>query len=438
MKVLLVRPKFTSLVSNLEPLGLEYLGGVLNSLAVPYSIYDEFQFSRLFLFTRLVKTIKKGSYNIIGFHSNPNSVDYINNYARRLKKRFPNIKIVVGGPHAEMNHKDFHNDYVDFTYYDSDLLSFKALCENEFNLDYIQSLPGISYKKDGRWISNKKGKAINDYLVKPDRTHFYKYKHKYFIFCKKSFALMKASFSCPYNCSLCYCRKLNNGVYTERKIEDVVEEVAQLNHDRIWFVDDSFLLNKERLIKFCNLIIEKGIKKQFMAYTRADFVVNNPDILPLLYQAGFRDLQIGLEAVSDELLKEYNKKVTADINALAVKYLNENNIVCNGLFVLSQDSTKKDFKNLMKFIKETKLLWVTFAIFTPFKGIDSYHEYEPRLKTRKTKKFDCLHLTIKPKHMSSFMFYVRFYGLYLRTYPKIILRTLRGNAYNTHSNGWWK
>ena len=109
-----------------------------------------------------------------------------------------------------------------------------------------------------------------------------------------------------------------------------------------------------------------------MAYARADFIAANPDILPLAYEAGFRDILVGLEAISDEQLDDYNKQTSRDDNINAIKNLHDNNIVCNGLFVISYTATRKDFRNLMKFIKENNLLWVVFGIFTPYKGTDAY------------------------------------------------------------------
>lgn len=103
-----------------------------------------------------------------------------------------------------------------------------------------------------------------------------------------------------------------------------------------------------------------------MAYSRADFMAENADVMPLLYKAGFRDILVGLEAVDDDLLDEYNKKTSKQINELAVKNLRENNLACNALFVVSHKASKKDFKTLNRFIKENGILWVVFGIFTPY------------------------------------------------------------------------
>jgi len=437
MKVLLVRPKFSSIVANLEPLGLEYVCGLLNDLEVGCEIYDEFRYPWVGRFGRLVRKIKSGGFDYIGFHANANTTDYILRTAQRLKMIFPKLYILVGGPEAELNYRDFFTDSIDFVYHDNGLEPLKSAFSGGFEQKVLEQQSGICFKKNDTWVIKEKGAPVNSFITRPDRTTFYSSIRKNFIFLKGSFALVKASFSCPFSCSFCYCTKMNSGVYTERDISDVLDEVEALEHRRIWLIDDTFFVDRKRVELFCTQLIERKIDKHIMAYSRADFMAENADVLPLLYQAGFRDILIGLEAVDDELLDEYNKETSKQMNEAAVKNLRDNNIVCNALFVVSHKSSKKDFKVLHRFIKENKILWVVFGIFTPYKGTDAYQEYADRLVKFESKRLDGLHITIKPEKMSSFLFMLRVYWLYVLTYPKIIVRTLRKTAYDTKRSGWF-
>ncbi len=437
LKILLIRPKYSSIVANLEPLGLEYLAGLCRDLQMECEILDEFQHSWFFRYTRMVRKIKKNGYNFIGFTANANTVDYIKRRSGQLKKIFKEITIMVGGPEAELNYKDFFIDDIDLVYHDNGLQTLKNMWESNLKEDVLEEQSGICYKKDNEWIIKEKGAPVSDFIVKPDRTEFYRGLKKNFILLKGKYAISKASFSCPFHCSFCYCTKMNSGIYTERDIDEVIEEVESIDHDKIWFVDDTFFFRKERVKLFCEKIIEKGIKKQFMAYARADFIAKNPDILPLAYRAGFRDLLIGLEAVNDEQLKEYNKQTSKNDNILAIKHCHENNIVCNGLFVISHKSTKQDFRKLIEFIKENNLLWMAIGIFTPYKGTDAYEQYKDQLINFKAKNRDGLHVTIPPEHMSAFMFQMRYYWLHVLTYPRVMVRTLFHSAYDTKKKGWF-
>lgn len=437
IKALLIRPKYSSIVANLEPYGLEYLAGLAKELSIKCEIHDEFQYPWTFRFTRMRRLIEKGGYNFIGFNANANTVDYIIKRASQLKKLYPDITIMVGGPEAELNYREFFTDDIDIVYYDNGLASLKNMWESGLDMDVLDKQTGISFKRNGEWVVKEKGSPVNGFIVKPDRTAFYKGLKKNFIFMKGKYALMKASFSCPFNCAFCYCTKMNSGCYTERDLNEVLDEVEEIKHDKIWFVDDTFFYDKERVITFCNEVIRRGIKKTFMAYARADFLAANPDVLPLAYKAGFRDILVGLEAITDELLDEYNKKTTKDDNIMAIKNLHDNNLVCNGLFVISYEATRQDYKNLMKFIKDNNLLWVVFGIFTPYKGTDAYDEYKDKVVNFKSDRLDGTHITIKPTHMSSFEFMFRYYWIHVLTYPKIMVRTLFGTGYDTKRKGWF-
>ncbi len=437
IKALLIRPKYSSIVANLEPLGLEYLVGLANELNIECEIHDEFQYSWLFRYSRMCRLIRKGGYNFIGFNANANTVDYINKRASQLKKQFPGITIMVGGPDAELNYMDFCTDDVDLVYHDNGLQSLKSMWESNLAPEVLDRVSGICYKRDGKWIVKEKGAPVCGFINKPDRTAFYKGLKKNFIFMKGKYALSKASFSCPFGCSFCYCTKMNSGYYTERDIMEVVDEVEEICHDKIWFVDDTFFFDKDRVRAFCEEIIRRGIKKTFMAYARADFIAANPDILPLAYEAGFRDILVGLEAITDELLDEYNKQTSKDDNIMAIKNLLDNNIVCDGLFVISYTATRQDYRNLMKFIKDNNLLWVVFGIFTPYKGTDAYDEYKDQVINFRSSRLDGTHITIKPTNMSSFEFMFRYYWIHVLTYPKIMVRTLFKTGYDTKRTGWF-
>ena len=437
LKVLLIRPKYSSIVANLEPLGLEYLAGLAKELGIKCRIHDEFQHPWTFRFKRMCDIIEKGGYNFIGFNSNANTVDYINRRAKQLKERFPHIFIMVGGPEAELNYRDFCKKSVDLVYHDNGLATLKNIWTQGLATEVFDKQTGICYKRGGKWVIKRKGSPVDGFINKPDRTAFYKGLKKNFIFMKGKYALSKASFSCPFRCSFCYCTKMNSGKYTERSIMDVVDEVEEIRHDKIWFVDDTFFFDEERVRTFCNEIIRRGIKKTFMAYSRADFLAANPQILPLAYKAGFRDILVGLEAINDDQLTDYHKQTTRMENITAIKNLLDNNIVCDGLFVISHTATREDFRSLMRFVRENNLLWVVFGIFTPYKGTDAYDQYKDQVINFRSWRLDGTHITLRPTNMSSLEFMLRYYGIHLLTYPKIMVRTLFGTAYDTKRKGWF-
>jgi radical SAM superfamily enzyme YgiQ (UPF0313 family) len=174
-------------------------------------------------------------------------------------------------------------------------------------------------------------------------------------------------------------------------------------------VDDDFFADKERAIQFCNTVIERKIEKEYYAYARADFVCENPDILPLAYTAGFRNLNIGFEAVNDKILESFEKLTTKKINETCAEYLYENGINCVGSFILTPDFTRKDFKDLKTFVKK---FHITDTIFAPLMLFSMYEdEHSQRIKS---KRINEKHINFKPLNMTKMEYAFRFYMLYVR------------------------
>ena len=421
MRYLLIRPRYKNILANLEPLGLEYVGGVLNDLEKEHLIYDEFSHINLFKKTRLRRIIKSFKPEVVGFTAHVNTVNIINKMACIIKKLNPDIRIIVGGPHAELNYDEFFTPCIDYIFTDSDLSSFYVAAENNFNHDAVTNLTGVCYREKGEWFVNPKSKPARDFNARPDRTHFYENIKKNYLIGKGRYALLKASFSCPYDCNFCYCCKMNQGVHSERSLDDVVKEIKDIANDKIWIVDDTFLTSRKRVEDFITRIKEQGISKEYMAYSRVDFIVQNEDLMPHLYEAGFRDLLVGIETFDKVYLDKYNKRTSEDVSIKAAEILAKNKILCNGLFIVDHCFSKQDFRNMYDFIRMSKIYWCVFAIFTPLKHTNMFDEYKDRLVNYMPERLDFVHLVLKPEKMSTFMFYLRFYWLNVKCYFRLLV-----------------
>ncbi|HWJ03250.1 MAG TPA: radical SAM protein, partial [Verrucomicrobiae bacterium] len=237
-------------------------------------------------------------------------------------------------------------------------------------------------------------------------------------FGKEECALVKTAWGCGFECSFCYCARLNGGKYQVRNMPKVIEEIAALPQKRIFIIDDNFLAAKARVLEFCNLIQAHQIQKNFSVYGRADFICANAAILPRLREAGIDEVIVGLESIDDKTLQSYNKQVSADTNLQAVKLLHEHGISTCGLFIVGQDYGVEDFRQLARTVKQMKLANCMFSIFTPLKGVPGYEDYQERLVSPPDffENLDFLHLTLRPGKLNVARFYFEFYRLYAVAY----------------------
>ena len=426
-KYMLTRVSYDARVASVEPLGLEYLAGVLKEEGREYIFHDECLYNRFFRFGRIVKKIKKHSITAVCFTVMSDKAERILKMIKKLKKLYPELTIIVGGPEVNINYSDFFLDHIDFVYYDYSLESFKYAVSHDFNRELIKDTSGMAYKMSGEWVQTPCSDPISEYIVKPDRSLYYENRSKYRVIAKGSFSTIKTAFSCPQECNFCISRQFNGGVYTEREIEGVVNEILEIDNDRIWLVDDDFLANRERAAAICEKLIEKNCFKTYMIFARADSIVNCANIMPLLYKAGFRDMLVGLEAVEDEILDQYNKKSSVSVNEAAIKLLRDHNMLCNGLFVINYTFDHRNFREIHRFIREQKLVWVLFSILIPFKGTKIYEENYDRLHKYRYKRTDGTYILLKPEKLTDILFYIQFHLLYYLNYPRLYLAALTGH-----------
>ena len=418
-KYMFIRVHYDKRVASMEPLGLEYLMAAAKLEKREFIIHDEGLYNSFFRFKRILKKIEENNITIVGFSTMSNTAWYVLDTIKKLKKAKPNIKIMVGGPEVVINHQDFYIDDIDYVYYDNGLDSFRKAVKNDFNEKILKSCTGLAYKLKNKWHENKVGSPISDYKILPDRSIFYENRKKYRVLAMGTFSLMKCSFSCPQKCSFCISRQFNSCTYKEREIDDVINEIINLDNDQIFFVDDDFLVNPERIEKICKILIKKKVKKTYMIFARADSIEKCEHIIPLLHKAGFRSMLVGLEAVNDDTLEAYNKNSSVAVNKKAVKLLRENNIMCVGLFVINYDFKHKNFMELNKFIKKEKLIWVLFSILIPFKGTPVYEENKDRLYKYEYKRTDGTYVLMKPKYLPKWLFKIEYDFLYYVNYPRI-------------------
>ena len=413
MRILLIKPEtvgifsFTNLVDH-EPLELEYIYTVLCSMGCKAVIYD-----RRYDLTSLKRKLRQIRPHIVCITGYITQQKLMIRYCDVIKDFDCRIKIILGGSNVELNYENYFRSKADYLYHLSGLSNFAELVRRIGKGAPVDDVKGICYRKDGKWKVNPKVIESPESLPVPDRTYFYRNKEKFRYLCFRPLALVKNSFSCPRQCSFCFCTNRNSGRYACRSVESLVDEIASLKVPAIHITDDDFLISREYLTEFVRLIRERGINKKFLIYGRADFIAHNEDIIKELASIGLSLVMVGLESPDNDELDSYNKHTTSDDNLECVRILHENGIYCAGLFIVHQGMTKADFRKLYRWIADKDII-PTVSVFTPMQGSAMYGEYEDKLLTRDVTKQDLFHCILPPEHMSLRNFTLQYYKLSLK------------------------
>ena len=401
MRVLLLRPrpdKETIGLQNVmicEPLELEYISSNIEALGEKY---------------------RPDAVGITGYISH---VNIMKEYARQVKLCSPDIKTIIGGVHAEVNPQDFESPYVDYIIRANGIRTFIGILNSIEGKNTDEELSCVY----GRNKPAPQKETVFPYLY-PDREKVKKYRPHYYYMFHRNCTLIKTSYGCPYNCKFCFCRQIMDDKYFARPLEDIVKELSGIKETEIYIVDDDFLVGRERILRFCDMLEKNNIRKRYLIYGRADYIAANEDVIRRFRQVGLRAVIVGLESCDSRQLDNYNKRTNVKINEKAVSILRKYDVECYGTFILGLDWTKKDFDALYRWIKKLGLVFVNLQPLTPLRGTEIYEKYRPRFIVREDEyeKWDLAHLVVRPDNISV----RRYYWYTMVLYYKITANPVSG------------
>ncbi|MCD4742518.1 MAG: radical SAM protein [Desulfobacteraceae bacterium] len=257
---------------------------------------------------------------------------------------------------------------------------------------------------------------------------------KYFCICygekgKKSktlfpqIACVRTSVGCPNRCSFCVVHFLANGKYMQRTAEEVVDEIASLPQEYIYFVDDETFINTKRLRRIAELLIERNIKKKYLAWARVDTVCKDPELFVLWKKAGLEFLYVGFESLEEGALDDYNKNATPAQNREARKILADLDFNLHAALMVHPNFSKQDFLIVQKAIIEMAPSEFAFTVYSPPPGTQEFLESKDKfICDDPCLYYDCIH-TILPTKLPLKTFYKYFSILYLKGSAYIPART---------------
>lgn len=376
MKVLLIRPHINKKITTVkkfmfgEPMGIECVSTILKEQGHEVLLVDFMAESKNHL-KRYVKTFHP---DVVGLTSQCSDISNVLYLAEKVKKMNHKITVIVGGIQATITPEAYFNRYVDYVFKSTTRENYKLLMEQIEN-GGDEEIMGIFSKK--RQYQSTMESCQNEY-VKPDREMSAKYRKKYKYAGYQPYATLQTSYGCRNHCTFCIRRKLE-GKLTERDINEVIQDIQEIKEDTIMICDSDFLINEQRLVRFCELLEEKKIQKTYICYGSVNSILEKEALFKRLSDNGVKAVIVGLESFSDAFLKSYNKSATLDDNYKAVQILKKEGIATWGTFILHPDFSKEDFKNFRRYLRYLKPEMISFTPLVPHFLTPLYKQYEDRL-----------------------------------------------------------
>lgn len=160
--------------------------------------------------------------------------------------------------------------------------------------------------------------------------------------------LVHASRGCRFTCFPCCTPFLGGTTFRPRSLDDVIAEVASIENNRLFFVDNSMSQDDQWEKDLFRALIP--LKKKWVCHPIKD----NDEILDLAAEAGCWYVYQAIFDTSDHIRNR-------------VKRLQERGIGVEGTIILGTDEQDEEYiKRLVDFLLEINLDLAEFTILTPF------------------------------------------------------------------------
>lgn len=178
---------------------------------------------------------------------------------------------------------------------------------------------------------------------------------------------------CLYKCI--FCSAGLGRFFRPRTPQDVISEIKYLktiyNVKKIRIVDDNFSLDLNRAKEICKLMIPLKIKWIAAGGLRVDKV--DDELIDLMVKSGCIGVGFGIEAVDNNILKEYKKGTNIDKVVNAITLCKKYGLKVGGNFLIGAPSdTREHMYAQLAFAKKMEMDYAYWALLIPYPGSALY------------------------------------------------------------------
>lgn len=318
--------------------------------------------------------IEKSNPSTIGFSIIDGNIDATLAISKLIKKKYPHIKIVIGGNGVEClefgrlpntNYRIDNYDFIDAIVRGDGELTFLSLLQTDWKEESLSEIKGIVWRAEGSWVHNTLSDNVDmNSLPVPDYSSLeanYYYKSVY----QDTKPLVMSS-GCPYRCSFCSVPDYIPE-FRQRTVDNVIKEIEQWveKGNRHFFCHDSIINGNPKWLKqFCETIIDKGLNITFGGNMRLSSPMRDLDTMRLYRRAGLMKMITGFESASEPVLRHMKKYTNVEgVRQIFdnVRQLNKENIgtpyehpLLFGmqLIIGYLNETEEDFQKTLDFVEE--------------------------------------------------------------------------------------
>jgi len=396
MRLLFVHPGpllYTKVFLRLEPLGLELVAQAARRAGHATKLLD-LQVESHADYYRMVTEWRP---DFIAFSCNYlANVPEIVDLSKGTKAVLPRCFICVGGHSASFIGRDIIEHgagAVDCVLKGEGEAGIVKLLEAvEGGRDRIDIVPG-AVTADGE--GPQPGFVHNLDDLQPARD-LLRHRRKYFIGILDPAASIEFSRGCPWDCSFCSAWTFYGRSYRLISPERVVEDLASIREPGAFIVDDVAFVHERHGFAIGEAIARRGIRKKYYLETRGDVLLRSKEVFRFWKTLGLEYIFLGIEAIDEEGLRKFRKRVSLGKNFEALEFARSLGIEVAINIIADPDWDEERFAAVRNWCLEVPEI-VNISINTPYPGTESWVTDGRKLETRDYRLFDIQHAVLPTK-----------------------------------------
>ncbi len=243
------------------------------------------------------------------------------------------------------------------------------------NGERLHNVNGICFKQNGQIIVNPPARPLKDYNSLPIPAYDLLPNLKVYrpnTPVSGNYMILYASKGCSFNCIFCTVAKTPFKIKSGKKIIGELKLLfSKYNVRLVSFFDETFTINRKRVIKICEEIKNEMPDLRWYCNTRADLV--DPKLLKMMYEGGCRGIAYGIESGSQKILDNAKKGIKVGEAKSAIKWIKEAGIKVYTSVIFGLPGENWDtVRETIKFVKETLPHGAQFNVAVPYPGTELY------------------------------------------------------------------
>lgn len=347
---------------------------------------------------KILKVVEESGAKIIGLTAMSSYYKDVLRLAKKIKDLYPEKKIVIGGIHVNsLPEEVMKEECFDFGIIGEGEIPFHMLANALLNNKDYKKIKGLLFRNGGKIVNNGYGECVLNLDELPryayDLIPVEKYRATPADSIEKKSIVMFTRRGCPFNCIFCassLISKKRRAFSAKRVFEDIIWAKREYGIREVIFADESFTIDRQRVIDLCNLLIKNKVNVIWSIGTRADLV--DEGLLTLMKKAGCWCIFFGVESGNDKILKLIKKGETKEQIRKAFKLCYKVGIAARASFILGLPGDNEEtMQESIDFAKELNSEVTQFQIAVPFPGSELFREYKKygTIPNMDFSKWDC-------------------------------------------------